>query len=331
MNRILLRLLVLMLFSCATITESLKIALIPEPPIEGVVASYSGFDHGGNTSMAFEDADSFKWPGESAYEHGGWGYFTQEGVEVPYIKRDRDLGQTFKIVSSRPVLLNSIVVRTGFGSNAVRSAMYGQELAVQLFEVTGAAALNENGSDNHVEAFHGFPHDREGDSIQSIRDDYWEGEEYRSIAVFTEGEFPSKTDFGFPSESVEIAPNDPALKGKYLQFSLPANPIITLEPGKQYAFLLMVTRKGNDRGLTLANNYYDSYKEGHGIRRDGNGVFPPMPADPMKDFHDPAITAALESAHFPVDFDARIKIPPGSNGYPDVCTWRDLEFYMIAR
>jgi hypothetical protein len=41
--------------------------------------------------------------------------------------------------------------------------------------------------------------------------------------------------------------------------------------------------------------------------------------------------AALRTAHFPADMKARAAIAPGTNGYPDVCTWRDLVFYIVAR
>jgi hypothetical protein len=311
---------------------NLDVSLVADKPSENTIAFYEGHDKGkGNTSVAFDDANIYKWSGESPYEHESWGYFDSTGNEISYIKRDRDLGQTFAYNGTSPVKLEAIVVRTGFGTNVVRPNTYGKNISVQLFEVTGAKVLHNNGSDENTEAFHGFPHNRPGDSISTIRDDYFTGEEYKTIAVFTGGKFPGKKVFGFESDDMAIAPGDSLLKGKYLRFSLPQSANVMLQPGKTYAFLVMIDQMDADVGFTLANNYYGSYEGGHGIRRDGNGVFPPEPADPSKDFTDPANRKALEAAHFPENFQERIKIAPGTNGYPDVCTWRDLEFYIIAK
>jgi hypothetical protein len=208
--------------------------------------------------------------------------------------------------------------------------MYGQKLSLQLFELTGTPVLNNNGSDSTMEAFHGFPHNRVGENIGAFRDDYFEGEQYKSIAVISGFTFPGKLAFGIVNGQTEVLPDDPKVKGKYLEFRLPANSNIRLEPGKHYAFLIMIDNIGKDRGFTLANNYSGKFADGHGIRRDGNGVFPPIPCNPAKNFTDPENKAALVSAHFPADFSRRISIPPGTNGYPDVDTWRDLVFYIEA-
>lgn len=309
----------------------LQVTLAPSKPAENVVASYDGFDRGGNTSVAHDNANSYKWSGESPYDHEPYGYFNAEGKEIPYIKRDRDLGQTFRYTGSKAARLEAITVRTGFGSNIVRPGMYGQHISLQLFEVSGEAVLQNNGSNEHTEAFHGFPHNRMGDSIPTMRDDYFTGEIYHSLAVLQGGRFPQKGDFGFSSNDTPVSPGDEKLKGRYLRFTLPEKQAVILQPGKQYAFLVMIDQMGEERGFTLANNFYGSYKDGHGIRRDGRGIFPPPQADPMKDFTDPANAKALESAHFPSNLKERISIQPGTNGYPDVCTWRDLEFYIQAK
>jgi hypothetical protein len=188
--------------------------------------------------------------------------------------------------------------------------------------------LNKNNSDT-IEAYHGFPHDRKGQDILSYRDDYFTGEVFKSIAVITGATFPSKTDFGF-KESDNIDPNDPRLKGKYLTFSLPDNQKITLETGKTYAFIIMIDKIGKNQGFTLANSYVGDYPNGHGIRRDGNGIFPPVAPNPMKDYNDIENKAAMLSSHFPNDFEKRCQIPPGTDGYPDVCTWRDLVFCVVV-
>jgi len=310
--------------------DSLTVTLADSKPVYNVVAMYENCDKSGNTSLAFDKTDIFKWSGESSFAHESWGYFDLAGNEIPYIKRDRDLGQTFQINNVKPVLLHSVVLQTGFGDNVVRPGMYGQALSIQIFEVSGNQVLNKNGSDENTEAFHGFPHNRSGDSIPSIRDDFFEGEMFYQIAVFRGGKFPEKTGFGF-AENDSVSPDDLKLKGKYLEFTLPDNAQVTLQPGKQYAFLLMIDEMGDNRGFTLANHYIGNYPGGHGIRRDGNGIFPPEPANPTFDFTSPENTDAHASAHFPVDFEKRTAIQPGTDGYPDVCTWRDLVFYVVAR
>jgi hypothetical protein len=318
-------------FGCKMHSSVLKITLLPSKPNGPIVASYEGFDRGGNTSIAHDNANSYKWSGESPYDHEPWGYFDASGNEIPYIKRDRDLGQTFRYTGNKAARLEAITLRTGLGSNVVRPGMYGQNISLQIFEVSGQAVLHNNGSDESMEAFHGFPHNRLADSIPSMRDDYFTGEIYTSLAVIRGGRFPQKGDFGFSTSDTVIAPADEKLKGRYLQFAIPQKQAVVLQPGRQYAFLVMIDQMGEERGFTLANNFYGSYQDGHGIRRDGRGIFPPPQADPMKDFTDPANTKALESAHFPSNFNERVSIPPGTNGYPDVCTWRDLVFYIQAR
>lgn len=311
--------------------NNLQVTIGTLKPTKNIVVSYEGFDKGkGNTSVAFDAANVYKWSGESPYEHETLGYFDSTGREIAYIKRDRDLGQTFTYTEGSPKVWKSVTVRLGFGTNVVRQGMYGKNISIQIFEVTGEPFLNNNGSNEKLEAFHGFPHNRPGDSIPSIRDDYFSGETYTSIGVFTGAKFPSRTDFGFSSDTMNVSPDDSTLKGRFMKFTFPASAKIELQPGKKYAFLVMIDEMGTDIGFTLANNYYGSYDDGHGIRRDGNGVFPPVPADPAKDFTDPANKKALESAHFPTNFQERIKIAPGTNGYPDVCTWRDLSFFIEA-
>jgi hypothetical protein len=313
-------------------TPGLRLSLVAQVPTRHVVASYAGADRGqGNTSIAFDATDSFKWSGTTPHPAGSWGYFTAAGEEIPYLQRDRDLGQTFRYTGKTPQTLRAITVATGYGTNVVRAGVYGRAVSIQVFAVSGEPVLHQNGSDSTTEAFHGFPHDRPGDSLAPHRDDYLTGETYTSLAVYTGAVFPDKRDFGFSSNAEAVPPSHPRLKGRLLRFELPPGPPVVLQPGQRYAFLVMLDEQGTDCGFTLANNYYGTYPDGHGIRRDGNGVFPPVRADPSKPFTDPANAAAHASAHFPADFARRTAIPPGTNGYPDVCTWRDLTFYIEAR
>ncbi|NJO69942.1 MAG: hypothetical protein HC830_12275 [Bacteroidetes bacterium] len=295
-----------------------------------MVAAWEEHDTGGNTSIAFDNTDIYKWSGKSVYRSEDWGYFDTTGKEIPYIKRDRDLGQTFQIKSHKSMLLKSITVMTGFGNNVVRKGTYGKNISVQLFEVSGEPFLKTNYSGQGIEAYHGFPHNRAGDTIPTERDDFLDGESFKTIALVRGGKFPSKKDFGFISEEVDVSPDDTKLKGRFIMFSIPDSISIKLEPAKKYAFLIMIDEKCDECGFTLANQYYGKYDGGHGIRRDGNGQFPPVPANPLKNFTEEANRKAYESAHFPSDFNARLKISPGTDGYPDVCTFRDLVFYIEA-
>lgn len=294
------------------------------------IVFYNNCDKSGNTSIAFDSENRFSWSGASAYKAEGWGYFAKDGSEIPYIKRDRDLGQTFLYNGTDKKQLLSITVRLGFGSNVIRPGMYGKNMSLQLFEVTGSCTMNNNGSDSTLQAFHGWPHDRNGKGILPLRDDYFEGEKYKTLAIFRGYKFPEKNNFGI-TDIKEVAPDDSRLKGKYLQFEFPATSKIILQPNKKYAFLIMIDSIGKEQGFTLANNYFGTYKDGHGIRRDGNGIFPPQPCNPQKNFTEPENKRAYESAHFPTDFDARTEIAPGTNGYPDVDTWRDITFFIEAK
>jgi hypothetical protein len=224
--------------------------------------------------------------------------------------------------------LTAITVRTGFGSNVVRPGTYGQPVSLQVFRVTGAPRLHDNGTAAPVEALHGFPHDRVGQAIPAERDDYLTGEQYESVTVLRGARFPTKHAFGLSADEA-VDPAHLALKGRYLRFDVSDADAI-LQPGETYAFLLMIDEAGEERGFTLANHYAGTYAGGHGIRRDGSGVFPPPPADPAKPFRDPANEIAWKAAHFPADVAARTAIPPGTDGYPDVDTWRNLSFWVEA-
>lgn len=297
------------------------------PSGPGLIVSYAGADTGGNTSVANDGSDIFKWSGASPFAHEDWGHFAPHGTEVPYVKRDRDLGQTFTYDGEEPARLEAITLRTGFGTDVVRPGTYGQAVSLQLFRVSGDAVVHDNGTTGAASARHGFPHNRTSAPIPAERDDYLTGEHYAPIVVAGGARFPSKADFGL-DKAVPADPDDKRLKGRYLRWDLDPDSQVVLEPGATYAFLVMIDEAGPERGFTLANHYRGAYPGGHGIRRDGNGTFPPAPADPSKAFHDPENAAAIASAHFPKELAARVAIPPGTNGYPDVDTWRDLSFWI---
>ena len=75
----------------------------------------------------------------------------------------------------------------------------------------------------------------------------------------------------------------------------------------------------------------DTYPGGWGLRREGNGVTPPrMIADERPPGDLDALHQLQAEATFPTG-DARYAMPPTCDGYPDVDTYRDLEFYILER
>lgn len=324
---------VLFIFSCTQTIQQNNTALLTlsnQVDTSKVVASFNQSSPGGNTSVANDLDYNFKWSGHSSHNATGFGYFTPEGQEIAYVKRNRDIGQTFTITDKNPQNLAYITLRLGFGDNVVRPDMYGQYISLQLFEVRRERVLNNNGSDTTMNAFHGYPHNRYQQIIPHDRDDFFEGIKFEPIAVVRGFKFPEKEAFGFEKDE-NIDPDHANLKGRYLNFNLPEKHQIQLEPGKAYAFLVMIDSLGVDRGFTLGNLMHGHYPGGHGIRREGHGIFPPLTAHPGYGFDHPVNEEAVRTSLFPADFSDRIKISPGTNGYPDVDTWRDLEFYIKAK
>jgi hypothetical protein len=124
-------------------------------------------------------------------------------------------------------------------------------------------------------------------------DDYLEGESYQSIYYAT-GQLP----------------ND-LKKDQYMKWQLKGERL-RLEPDTHYAFMIMFLDREEERSLSLYNSYYGKYYPdsknlyvGHGIRREGKSDFP----DQWQD---------------------RLSMQPGTLGFPDVCTFRDL-FFVITR
>lgn len=123
-------------------------------------------------------------------------------------------------------------------------------------------------------------------------DDYLEGESYQSIYLAT-GKLPSDLK-----------------KDQYMKWQLEGKRLI-LEPHTHYAFIIMFLDRDEDRSLSLYNSYYGNYYPdsknlyvGHGIRREGK-------------------------ADFPDQWEDRLSLQPGTLGFPDVCTFRDL-FFVIT-
>lgn len=126
-------------------------------------------------------------------------------------------------------------------------------------------------------------------------DDYLEGEQY------------------FPLRVVQARLPTSLQRGDYLKFDFTDEDEFVLEPRRTYAFLLMFLERAEDRSFTLANQYYGTYVpdpanrlRGHAIRREGTPAFPE-------------------------DWQRRLTLPPGTLGFPDVCTFRDLHFVVTVK
>lgn len=257
------------------------VELTPPKDDPAVLVHHAFNDGGGNTSLRFV---SDRKVDENKYPAVGVTVFAKAAREQP--QRDRDLGQTF-VNRGRRVRLDALHLRIGHGDLAVLKNAPGARVAVQWFEVTGRPRLNDHGTPGFAGRF-----DR---ASSPELDDYLEGETYTPLRT-VEGRLPQKL-----------------AKGDYLRLDFTGGDEIPLEPGRGYAFLLMFLDRAPDRGMTLANQYYGSYRpdpgerfRGHGIRREGRPAF----AD---------------------DWKARLGQSPGTLGFPDVCTFRDLYFVVTVK
>ncbi len=275
--------------------------------------------------------------------------YWKDDPEDGYYQRNRDLGQVF--TAETTFKLDAIVLRTGPADGAVRSGAPGAAMFLQLFRVTGEPKLNDNGTRGADRAEHGF------NLAFSRLDDYIEGVEYESIAVLTGGRFP-----GFP---VTRGPEgDPSGQRRWMRWDLTGeHDGMLCEAGKRYAFLVgfaePCTTPGRNRAFTLLNNNratsnsrppsltdaINPYHGGWGIRREGDGTLPPWrwtvkgidkgePNDPAADARALARPpdgadrrTALRQSLFP-DGRGHYRLPPSSDGWPDVDTYRDHVFYI---
>lgn len=294
----------LLAFSCATLDQSgprvvtiengFTVAALRKPFRPNAAEFYAvqtAFDTGGTTSVRYFDNPQFK-------------------ADDGYYERSRDLGQIFTI-HGKDVVVDAIVLRTGPSDNAVKAGAAGAALFVQFFEVLGEPRVNDNGTPPGTDATHGFTKNHRAD-------DFVEGIRFESIAVVKGGRFPA-----------EIPPTGPsAAAGKLHYFILDfvGRGELRFSAGRRYAFMLGFTEPGPDRSFSLANRNLAAdpappslevgYLGGLGIRREGDGKLPPGPAP--------------ENALFPLGH-ARYFLSPRTEGYPDVDTYRDLEFYLRVK
>ena len=241
-----------------------------------------------------------------------------------YFRRARDLGQVF--TAPCDFMLDAIVLRTGNAHLAFLSGAANAEVFMQFFEVTGTPVVDDNGTPPGRDASHGF-------SKNHRCDDTVKGVTYNSLCVVKGGRLPSLTANGNGNGTLT-----------YLKWSFPGEKPLRFEKGKRYAFMVGFVEPGRERNFTLSNRNLasrpdppamngagDNYAGGWGLRREGNGINPPLKV-PGK--HPPTdegkVRQQRDESAFPAG-DARFAIPPTCEGHPDVDTYRDLEFYIIAK
>lgn len=272
-------------------------------------------DASGNTSVRNVDAAGLKWR------------------EYGYYERSRDLGQVF--TPQQDCRLDAIVLRTGNTEKAVLPGAPGAAVFLQIFEVEGEPRINDNGTPQGAKATHGF-------STNHRCDDFIEGVRYRSVRVARGGVFPSIP----PTCDAQLKPaKDQSGRLCAMRWDLTGEDELELKAGRRYAFMVGFEAPAPLRSFTLANlnpawkpgpaklgEPEDPYAGGWGLRREGNGACPPLML-PSKD--EPKEGTAerrrlLAEAVFP-EGEARFAIPPTTDGYPDVDTYRDLEFAIEVR
>ena len=265
------------------------------PTRDPVVIHQTQSDRSGNTSVRNE------WPLHWK-EHG-------------YFQRNRDLGQVF--TAEKDFTLTAIVLRTGNGTAAFLPGAAGAPVFLQFFEVTGNPVIDDNGTPPGTKAKHGF-------STNHRCDDFIRGVTYKPLRLVRNGLMPNLA-----------AGNDGRLV--YMKWTLTGDDRLRCKAGQRYAFMIGFTEPGEKRAFTLANHNaagapappnltdaHDAYHGGWAVRREGDGTLPPtmIPGKPR--------TELQKESLFPTG-DARFALPPATDGYPDVDTYRDLEFYLIAQ
>ncbi|APQ15946.1 hypothetical protein [Maribacter hydrothermalis] len=285
---------------------------------------------GGNTSIRNVDENHLEWKGNP--KENGFGYF----------QRNRDLGQVFQVPAENDVVIDALVLRTSRGNNALMKGAVGSRLRVVFFEVDIPAnkllKINENGTTKGERATHGFDHQF------NRADDFIEGVEYTFLKQFIGGIFP---EIPFTDQYVYDRGRGESFGEQpghlvFFKCDFDEKDEITLKAGRKYAFIIGFESPGIDRGLALAINTEVHTKEAAqfvkdelgavrwGIRREGNGALPPkmvsMNEPPKKGI---LLNQLLKESMFPKNHFSTLK--PTTDGYPDVDTYRTLQFYLEVR
>ena len=281
------------------------------PDTKRVPIRQSVADMGGSTSVRNVDADHLIWK------------------TAGYYQRNRDLGQLF--TPEKDFRLDAIVLRTGPSDNAVKAGAPGAKVFAQFLEVIGTPRINDNGTPKGTKARHGF-------SSNHRCDDFIEGVRYEPIRLVKGGVFP---DIPSTRDIEGRIVNGDAGKLVYIRWALLGPDEIACKAGHRYAFMVGFEEPGAERAFTLANHNAassgaipaltdasDVYHGGWALRHEGGGSLPPemVPAD------EPPGAASvrkslIDGSLFAVGSD-RYTLAPTTDGYPDVDTYRDHEFYL---
>ncbi len=281
------------------------------PDAARVVVQQSQSNTGGNTSARNVGEDDLDWK------------------ESGYFQRNRDLGQVF--TAERDFRLAAIVLRTGPAEAAVLAGAPGAAVFVQFFEVRGEPRIHDNGTPPGTAATHGF-------STNHRCDDYLTGVEYLPWRLVTGGTFPDLP----PTRDAQgqaTGNKDGCLAYMRWRFICEAQPEFV--KGQRYAFMVGFQSPGPGRGFTLGNanaagvdappslnDAHDRYHGGWGLRREGDGTVPPSMIPGPQPPGDAAKMLQLRGESLFADGDDRFRLSPTTVGFPDVDTYRDLEFYL---
>ncbi len=293
--------------------EVISLGKTYQPDSRRIAIQQTAGDIGGSTSVRNVDAKHLEWKTQ--------GYF----------QRNRDIGQVF--TTERGFRLDAIVLRTGGSDAAVLAGTPGAKVFVQFYEVIGEPQINDNGTPGGAKAKHGF-------STNHRCDDFIEGVTYRPLGIVRGGRFPDIP----PTQDMNGIPaggQDAAGKRHYLRWRFDGDDRHTFESGKRYAFMIGLEEPGPERGFTLSNSnkaavdappaiadQHDRYHGGWALRREGDGSLPPAMSPGQTAPADPAVRSRLVGQSLFAPGDARYRLKPTTDGYPDVDTYRDLEFYL---
>ncbi|MHA7130267.1 hypothetical protein [Algoriphagus namhaensis] len=283
----------------------------------------------GNTSIRNEEAASLVWKGSP--NSNGYGYF----------QRNRDMGQVFNVPEGTDIHLDALVLRSSKGENAIMTGALGAEMYLIFFEVITPNGqelrINENGTTKGDLATHGF-------DVQFNRcDDFIEGDQYQVIHLARGGLFPEVEP---TTQPMYARPNrshgEQEGHIRYFRFDLLGEAELKLEGGKRYAFMVGFVEPGKDRGIawsittevhTKEKGEFVRDENGQirwGIRREGDGTLPPTMienAEPPADGR--SRKQLIRESLFPKNHYK--KLAPTSDGYPDVDTYRTMEFYLEVK
>lgn len=302
---------------CPSVQAGLRVAALGKtyvPPQYRTPIQTTRSNPGGSTSVRNVTAPHLQWNSQ--------GYF----------QRNRDLGQVF--APKDDFKLGAIVLRTGPSDSAVKTGAPGAEIFLQFFEVIGKPRINDNGTGPGAQATHGF-------SKNHRCDDYIEGVEYRSIHIVPGGIFPdlppTRDKSGNPTGN-----NTGELH--YFRLDLTGADELSFRAGKRYAFMLGLVDPGPERAFTLGNynaagvnappslaDSHDLYHDGWGLRREGDGTKPPTMTGNAEPPSDGALLKKLIGESLFESPTKRLDLSPTTDGYPDVDTYRDLEFYIEGK